>query len=234
MNESQLFILDREFFGVVSWEDAMATCDGLAECGLYRLPYPTITIRAPSAQFCNWGPGRSVEELMNAKEAAVDMVVELRDYQLGQKNPSMWFVAPSHKHLGPVHEKNISDINQPGSEVDLPRFLANLLITLLATKNIVKETRENKLAKLGIGKKRNRYRYVTTLRLPNPATLETDSEHHTPGHEVCPHLRRGHIRRQRYGPKNQYVRNQWIDPVFVNADREWVKSRVAYNVSMAA
>lgn len=231
MNESQLFILDREFFGVVSWEDAQATCVDLAECGLYHLPYPIVSIRVPAAQYFEWRPNRSIEERLKTPTDSIssDAVVEIRDYQLGQIRPSVWLVFPTYKK-----EQDVSDITVPSNKVQLSQFLANLLITLLATKNIRKETRENKLAKLGIGKKRNRYRYVTTLSLPNPATLETDSEHHTPGHEVCPHLRRGHIRRQHYGPKNQYVRNRWIEPVFVNADREWVKSRVAYNVSRAA
>jgi hypothetical protein len=56
-------------------------------------------------------------------------------------------------------------------------LLRALLIVLLATRNVVKTTKQNKLAKLGIGKRnfRNRFDYTTTISFP--ADLEDDPDH---------------------------------------------------------
>jgi hypothetical protein len=112
------------------------------------------------------------------------------------------------------------------------KFPGNFLIVLLATRNAVKHTTENKLAKLGIGKKnKRRYSYSTTITLPDELELEADPEHHTQGKPKCPHLRRGHIRRQHWGPARAYEKKVWIAPIFVNADHDFVATRTHYNVS---
>jgi hypothetical protein len=112
--------------------------------------------------------------------------------------------------------------------------IASILITLLATRNAVKETTRNKAARLGIGGKKpgstKRYEYVTTITVPAAAEMEDDAEH-APGIKRAAHLRRGHIRRQHYGPRNQMVKLKFINPVFVNADADWVSTRAAYNVT---
>ena len=49
---------------------------------------------------------------------------------------------------------------------------------------------------------------------------DPEGERGTPtGRHVAPHLRRGHWRRQHYGPRSELVRRMWISPVLVNADR---------------
>jgi hypothetical protein len=110
--------------------------------------------------------------------------------------------------------------------------IAHALIALLATKNVVKSIKHNPLAKHGIGAKKNstkRYEYVTTISVPRE--LPKDEEHKPSGNERAPHLRRGHIRRQHYGPGNELIKKIFIAPIFVNADKTWVKQRTAYNVS---
>lgn len=52
------------------------------------------------------------------------------------------------------------------------------------------------------------------------------------GRRVRPHLRRGHVRRQHYGPGREFIRQVFIEPVFVNADEGWIAERTAYNVRM--
>src|SRR5262249_26360389 len=106
----------------------------------------------------------------------------------------------------------------------------DLLISLLAVRNIQKTTKIDKLAKLGIGRNKHRYVYTTTLCLPPPHLIE--GEESTPtGIKRCPHLRRGHIRRQRHGTGNQLTRKIWIEPVFIHADAEFVNQRTAYRIT---
>jgi hypothetical protein len=105
------------------------------------------------------------------------------------------------------------------------------LIVMLATRGVEKEVKHSKLARLGIGKARAEY--TTTLRIgalhersdgtPNPTSATR-----------CPHLRRGHIRNQAYGPSFEHHKKIWIEPVFVNGDHEEIeRHRHHYNVSKA-
>lgn len=106
-------------------------------------------------------------------------------------------------------------------------FMAKALIVFLGTKNVTKVTRENKLVKFGIGKQK--HRYVTSLKVGHVYITEHEKGEPT-GRTMRAHLRRGHIRRQRYGPELTYEKKVWIEPVFVNSDREYIP-REAYNVS---
>jgi hypothetical protein len=115
--------------------------------------------------------------------------------------------------------------------IELAHAATCVLITLLATRNIIKTTKVNKLAKLGIGGKKDllkRFAYTTTITIPDDLD---DHESVRPGGPRCPHLRRGHIRRQRFGPGRQHEKKIWIAPVFVNADPDFVNQRAAYNIN---
>ena len=102
-----------------------------------------------------------------------------------------------------------------------------VLIVLLATRNVIRDTTISKSARLGIGK--NRYPYTTTLKL---GTIHESVGNGAPGHPRRPHLRRGHIRNQKYGPGFEFTRQRWIEPCFVNAADGWIEQqRTAYNVS---
>jgi hypothetical protein len=108
----------------------------------------------------------------------------------------------------------------------------DLLMTLtvvLATKNVIKKEVVNKLARLGIGLKKNPYHKTTTLTI-GKVTEKADGKGGHDGSHRRPHLRRGHKRDQRYGPNWQYTRQIFIEPVFVNADEGWIAERTAYNV----
>lgn len=108
-----------------------------------------------------------------------------------------------------------------------------LLVVLLASKNIVKTRTKDKLVALGIGRgKRNNHQpiYTTTLSLPTLSRLGESKE--TLGVTLRPHLRRGHIRRQKYGPGCEFTKSIWIEPCFVNADENFVSERSAYNASV--
>jgi hypothetical protein len=105
-----------------------------------------------------------------------------------------------------------------------------MFCVLLATRNVTREVKTSKLAKLGIGK--NSYSKTTTLRIGNVTELQGSEA--GIGVNRRPHLRRGHIRRQKYGPGFQFEKKIFVQAVFVNADEDWIAERTAYNVSRVA
>lgn len=103
-----------------------------------------------------------------------------------------------------------------------------VLLCALATRNVVKKVRTSKLAKLGIGK-RSQYDTVVTLKVPQ-ISAQYDASGTSGGRAVRAHFRRGFIRRQRYGPRNEQEKKVWIAPVFVNADEDFVAPDRTYRL----
>lgn len=210
---NQLFIIGPRVFHAVSIEETQATIAALKELDLCKLPYDKVDVQFlfDDIAVCRDTGLKFAEEL--GPEAAVRFTnVTLDGY--GDVF-SIWANKPVENITCEVGDT-------------YPQFIAEFLITVLATRNIVKHTVERKSVKLGIGKKNNRYRYSTTISLPDE--LEDCSEHSTQGQPKCPHLRRGHIRRQHYGPHNSFIKKIWIQPVFVNADENYVSTRTHYNL----
>lgn len=208
---NQLFIISSAVFQAMPMEEVEPTVEALKELGLYKLPYDKVDIQflfddiavcqetgLPFPNKC--GPNAYCRLLNVTLDGYERLVVGSSSYQADV-----------------THETKSTDI----------KFPAMILIAALSSRNIVKTTRENKLAKLGIGKKRNRYRYSTTITLPH--VLEDDGTVRE-GQPKAPHLRRGHIRRQHYGPRGAFIKKIWIQPVFVNADKDFVSTRTHYNL----
>lgn len=101
------------------------------------------------------------------------------------------------------------------------------LIAILASRGVEKVGRSNSRKKLGIGAAS--HDYITTIKLFPNLERGTDEESR-PGKPVRPHLRRGHIRNQHHGHGNQLIKRIWIDPVFVNADEDFISTRTAYRI----
>ncbi len=116
-------------------------------------------------------------------------------------------------------------------------YLSCALVVGLAMRGVSKNRKaekKSKLEKLGIGKPRpsSPYGYTTTLSLIESEVEEDDTGDAPTGLPKRPHLRRGHIRSQHYGPGNQLIKRIFVEPVFVNSDKEAVASaRERYNVS---
>lgn len=126
----------------------------------------------------------------------------------------------------------ILEPSESKSAADAALSIRKILIVLLATRNIVKERTKDKLLSMGIGAKKNNFRplYTTTLTLPKPR-VKDDGQPANVGTSPRPHLRRGHIRHQKYGPKLAFTKMIWVEPCFVNADDQFVSERSAYNTS---
>ena len=113
--------------------------------------------------------------------------------------------------------------------------ILNLLIVALATKNVDRKNKPNTMAKQAIKPTaiKKDYEYTTTLTIGKVLGAEREGGGDTGGWKVRPHLRRGHIRDQKYGPRLEFTKQIFIQPVFVNAADNLVLHRKAYNVRKA-
>jgi hypothetical protein len=239
---TQLFIIGHAALASLTDEEVDATVAALKEVDLYRLPYERVSVRMQtddcvltegavrtadlSPRFNFWTDPKTGR--MHSQMGPAHLI-EFRNVNLRGDPASTWCV-----HDGSDPGWRPYEFSAPEMFSGNHERIASILITLLATRNAVKETTRNKVARLGIGGKKpgstKRYEYVTTITVPAATEMEDDAEH-APGIKRAAHLRRGHIRRQHYGPRNQMVRLKFINPVFVNADADWVSTRAAYNVT---
>lgn len=202
-----LFVLDWDAIKATGLEDLQATVDGLREMDLFHLPF-----------------SRDVYIQIDDKRLeGAQLLYGPYGYDQGARA----VISGDGIALSAMDSQNEEVVR--GSKETCAYFMA-ILIVLLATKNTVKTTTVNKLARLGIGKKRNAFASTTRISLPHE--LPDDPDHpSSSGAAKCAHLRRGHIRRQHYGKENAMEKKIWIASVFVNADPEFVSSQHTYKFS---
>lgn len=251
----ELFIIGEGAWRALSPPEVEATIADLQQLGLCQLPYPKVSVMlggwAALPVSADADNPRDIDRLPD-DVALLYTGVTLSGWEtawvIDQRSGKGWRLRRDadgvmhHAHETPIAirlgDTDFQAAGDTGHMYDnatasdlADDMLGKALVTLLATRNAVKSRRENKLAKLGIGNKRkvaNRYRYTTTISLPDE--LPIDDEHKPTGAAKAPHLRRGHIRRQRYGPELKFTKPKWIEPVFVNADPGFVSQRDHYNI----
>lgn len=228
----QCFALSSEVMAAASQKEVEATFKDMEELGIAKPPYPEFDILMKARDVF---AAESDQWEHSPEFKASDVIVR---YHSGETVDVLF----DWKDGYPIH--SLFNLNQD-QKLDLSperygKFLKSiirnsrgyykLLITLLATRNVEKLTVVNKLAKLGIGKNKDRSWYTTTLKIGH--ITETIYERGEPtGRTVRAHLRRGHKRNQRWGPGFQFSRVVFIEPMFINADEHFVSDRTAYNVS---
>lgn len=218
-----------------SEEEILATIAGMQEMGIYELPYCA---------------GEIIVRLRIPNDSKAEVFHEARGLREGEEFKEEFIVYPNvPRHAIDWYRQNRANCTTPEGETLVDRgitvekkrivhrfglryepeesrkYFRDGLIVLLASKGMVKQSKETKLAKLGIGKKDNEY--VTTIRLGQ--SLECDGSTKA-GSPVRPHLRRGHVRMQPHGPANSLRKKIWVEPCFVNADEDFVNQRKAYRV----
>lgn len=223
----QCFILSRALIDAFSYEEVNATYADMEEMGIAHLPYPDLDIIMPfNLPFALKG------EATPTIQAEFDATMARLRYTGGEGVE--WYIDMgkgwrSLTEIGKV-DKFGDDLGPYARGTVLESYRV-FLIVALATRNIIKEVRPNKAARLGIGKAaREGYAATTTLHIGTITENITDGlgdERNSPR----PHLRRGHIRRQHYGPLNELVKKIWVAPTMVNVDQGFVDRRTAYNVS---
>jgi hypothetical protein len=241
---AELFVIEPGLWEASDLLEIRATCEGLLELGLYALPYDRVTVRIPARDIMRvYSEMHSIEEY-DPEEIDKNGVPKSPFLCLEVTVSTTLFDPPkifAYNSLSEfrmdltdrIHRKADEDKNVNDRREALRLTVCDFLIAMLATRNTVKRTTVDKLAKLGIGKHKSKHRFThtTTISLPRPEDIEDDHEHKPTGLHKAPHLRRGHIRHQHYGPKNTYIKRVWIAPVFVNADPYFVSAREGYNVT---
>jgi hypothetical protein len=98
-------------------------------------------------------------------------------------------------------------------------FSRSILITMLATRGVIKERREMPKSREGIDSKPHKKGTgaYTILRAPRANEHDNDNESVLTGSKKRPHFRRGHIRKFHPDDKTRWV---WVSPCFINAEPE--------------
>jgi hypothetical protein len=138
-------------------------------------------------------------------------------------------------HQGWIHRRNFKMLTElvlveKKQQQEGFSSIMRTLLVLLATKNAQKDRVENK-PNSSSAKQRNaskNFAYTTTIRI---GKITENCKSGGTGSPMRPHLRRGHVRNQPYGEGRREIKQIFIAPVFINADKEYVESqRIAYKI----
>jgi len=230
----ELFLIDHETLKACVYDEVEETYSSMEELGLAHLPYSHTHIGVPGSAVISLIQDAAVEELhKKAQKEFASLELHFRYYDEEFYELVSRFTPNAER---PTFTKwvNMQDFDPPNSEnyAAAALVMRRVLIVLLATRNAIKVRTKDKLFALGIGKRsKNNQRplYTTSITLPK---LPTNEKGALTGRSISPHLRRGHIRQQAWGPKRSFHKAIWIEPIFVNADPTYVSTRVAYNTNL--
>lgn len=224
---NQLFIMSNECLKAVlpDMDDNTAAVElgnitaDMIECNIFKLPFNIVDFKIEDRGITKYA-------IKNLKLSGILPTVEVAR-RMYMNNVQTYSMFNGDVYIHPAMKKHIDEDRFKWDEGDILDALGSALIMALVTKNVEKETTSNKRAKLGIGKKENReYEYITRINLPH----NLQAEYNATGRTIKPHLRRGHSRHQHYGQGNEKIKMIFIQPVFVNADDEYVETRKAYKI----
>lgn len=257
--KQQLFILDRDMLYRMSDTEVNKTFFDMVELGIAHPPYPDLTIQVPAGAVMSTynkmavpGDGKTISWDEAVQSGAMKDPVGICDM------PCRFVYTEVSLAPMPTYDcEMLVDVQSDGRWKNVGEYLKDddqdetispflesfklaagqihrMLIVLLATKNVKREVVHNKLAKFGYKRKvrGGDYAYTTTLRIGLMTEDAHDAKREASGEHRRPHLRRGHVRNQAYGPGLAYHRKIFIQPVFVNGYVDEVDGRSAYNVHM--
>lgn len=247
----ELFLLSDETVRSCNMKEVEATYSDMASLDLDHLPYSHCIIQVPGRFIFHltgidvtigkdgkydikFQPGADIRNIMDTVQKF--MQFEARFFysddafmhaRVRLNSLSKWEDITQFQITPPAKTEMQQSIAKSGAQ------LRKLLIVLLATRNAIKTRTKDKLLSLGIGKRKysnDRPIYTTTISLPTLPNPEHDPI--PTGIPKRPHLRRGHIRNQKYGPRLSFTKAIWIEPCFINTDDSFVSPRAAYNTSL--
>lgn len=238
----QLFILDSAMLTAMSVDEVKATYADMIELQINKPPYMEFTIQIPFGMIAInlvKSDAEQREFLCTDQDANRPLRIDydLRHFSDSEAQVICNFnIEHKGKWIDAIEQikTNYTEISKQNLTIKILQntasYILTYLIVALATKNVERKVKYNSLAKFGIGKKKRGadYDYVTTLSIGKLVEYEGPSTY--TGETKRPHLRRGHIRRQKYGPSLTYERKIWIEPIFVNGYSPEQDHRKAYNV----
>jgi len=249
--DRQLFILVPEIWASVSKNEIIATAKSMSDAGILNFPYEEFDVRSVgrTCDIMTWLfhlDGSSDEEWEKVKKDETmipyafryyDFKGQIYSYSFGIYTGNSWIYLPrgspellaKFSSLKPEVANTMNDIAADA--------MLNVLLVMLATKNVEKEVLKNPkrfrdpMSKSGIKQIKNKeYEYITTIKIGKITDTMRFGDHRGP---VRPHLRRGHLRNQRIGEGRKEVKQIFIQPVFVNADDGWIENqRKEYRVKL--
>lgn len=242
----QLFILDRDMLDAMSDAEVEATYKDMEEMGIANPPFDAFTIQLPCGRVFGLrfddGTRMRLDDYNNTRELKLHHTDKNAAFRIHyEKKGEQWYSKfeiedQSHRfrdYLEALRILKLPDAEWKDLQADGAMMAAcykMFLVVALGTRNVERVVKENRLARFGIGKRERGadFQYVTTIKMGNLVQYEGESV--ATGETRRPHLRRGHIRNQHYGPKNQYVKRVWIEPIFVNGYVPSEDHRHHYNV----
>lgn len=250
--DRQLFVLGAEIWSSIHREEIIATGRSMLEAEIYNYPYDEFDISAygKTKDLMPWvfRESQAHPEIWNSlKKDERPMSFHFRYYGFNKKT----FKYSMRVNLGGEYvflpsnsEELLSGFPSLGrhearsmNNRAADAMLGTLLV-LLATRNVEKEVLENPkrykdpASKGGVRQIKNKdYKYITTIKIGKiTETLRSNATSRGP---VRAHLRRGHIRNQRFGEGLKEIKQVFIQPVFVNADDGWIENqRKEYRIKM--
>jgi len=249
--DRQLFVLGQEIWSSISKEDIIATGKSMLDANIYNYPYEEFDIIASgeSRYLFDWildlDRYKSPDAIKMKKDTSITTLrfryYELNgpeyNYLMAVKRGGQWIYLPRGSY------ELLSQFNSDPDSVHVMNDLAaeailSTLLVMLATRNVKKDILHNPkrfsdpASKNGIKQIKNKdYKYITTIKIGKiTETMRSDGANRGP---VRAHLRRGHIRNQRFGEGLKEAKKIFIQPVFVNADEGWIENqRKEYRVKM--
>lgn len=250
--DRQLFVLGAEIWSSIDKEGILNTGKSMRDAGIFNYPYEEfdLSVYGKTKNLIPWifgAPHGADEYWKKLIEDETPSQVHYRYYDCkGERykyamrvdiSGSYVFLPGDSDELLSRFSSISPDQAKYMNDMAADAFLDTLLV-LLATRNIEKEVLEipkrykDPASSGGVKQIKNKdYKYITTIKIGKiTETLRSSSMSRGP---VRAHLRRGHIRNQRFGEGLKEVKQVFIQPVFVNADEGWIENqRKEYRVKM--
>ena len=236
-----LFRLSSSLLDALDINDLAATVNAMIECNIFHPPFEQFTIEAPmkcclrfydSEKKEERGPPPDLEQSpvlyhinkFSMDKDAIDVRVEC--VALGIRDGLETVIEESYKTKVGIDEIKLFQRSAKRAAFRL----VSALIVLLATRNIEKRVSENKLAKFGIkSKKKGNAERTITLHIGKPI-VEKGDPGLTGRKMTVAMMRRGHSKRQHYGPRNELVKQIFVQPYWTHADEGYLERKRTYNV----
>jgi hypothetical protein len=225
------FKIATNIFDAVSIDDVNKTVADMKKLGIYRAPFKSLYIQAK----CALMDKILVEVLGMERDPLVSKEEILFCYEFyGDRARAVILLSDGRDEFRSLDKNKFAPDELKIREHQfgvLAEITVRLLIVLLATKNIEKDVQTCNKPQSRNRREQTLSKYSSTTMISIGKISKTMRSGDGTGGPVRPHLRRGHIRNQPYGPGNLEVKQIFIQPMFINADQGWIDTKKEYRVT---